>query len=434
VEYWAPDRPTWASCDHRRRAVLDCFLVQRLDGSRPGLREVAALGTIDARHDHSAICVELEDERVSHMPALESMRRPARIRLHKFKGEIIAKWREEVQAAISDLPADGAAAESGTEFPQWGVMQDAALLMARLLLGVSGGEVRPHILRHSEPFRRLLARLRLLKVLRRELHDRKQAGSERPPSRAMRNAWDRGLFPAEGKHGWMYSMWTEDASRPWAEAAVGLVRTQLQACLEEMERLRRAEMKLASERRRQAAIDCFWQRGGLRRLLRPVDPSLHSYALRSGAPDTVVITGAEAVLDELAREIQQTVSVDREAGQLTVRNLAVTLVRKVLAAVANRQCQVVIQSSGRVVTAASEKLPAWETALGMAGERRSSTAFGAVRVRCFRAGREGWGGRECTALVVRSLPALHGHRRGQGGLRAAAVLHRGASADTGDGG
>jgi hypothetical protein len=51
----------------------------------------------------------------------------------------------------------------------------------------------PH---HSKEAARLKARLTLLRVVLREIHARKEQFSRSvPPSRAMRKAWDSGLYP-----------------------------------------------------------------------------------------------------------------------------------------------------------------------------------------------------------------------------------------------
>jgi hypothetical protein len=104
-------------------------------------------------------------------------------------------------------------------------MQQMAIRAAASLLGVTGGVLRPYICLHSQRFRRRLARLRLLKVLRRELQDRKQAGNVETPSRAMRQAWDAGLFPSPGEFRSLTTLWSSETTFVWAEAAVDHLRS-----------------------------------------------------------------------------------------------------------------------------------------------------------------------------------------------------------------
>ena len=363
----SPGLPTWTSSDQKRRAVLDCFLTKQKHATNPCFSNPVTLCPFDPRHDHVAVQIKLFDERVGPMPSLEAMRRPRRLRLNRFQGEVKLTWQRQVREALVDIPQVDSDAGPSSAFLRLEAMQQTAIRTAEALLGVTGGAVRPQIRLHSEQIRRLLARLRLLKVIRRELHDRKQSGLAQEPSRAMRKAWDAGLFPSPGAFGCLHSLWSSAATRAWAEAAVDLVRTKTQACLEEMQRLRRTELDSESERRRQAAIDNFWQRGGLRRLLRPADPALHSYALRSCAPDTVVVTADSSVLEELDVELLHIGSLHRGEGRLTISTADPPALHRVLERIADRPCQVEIQQSGRVVTASVEKMPSWEASLGAAG-------------------------------------------------------------------
>jgi hypothetical protein len=111
----------------------------------------------------------------------------------------------------------------------------------------------------------------------------------------------------------------------------------------------------------------FWQRRGLRLLLRPADTGLHSYALRACAPDRVVVTGDCSELEELDLALLGVGSVCREESMLTISTTDPAALSRVLQKVADRQCQTDIQKSGRILTAAVEKMQSWGASLGSTG-------------------------------------------------------------------
>jgi hypothetical protein len=75
-----------------------------------------------------------------------------------------------------------------------------ALDCARSVLGTTGGRLSRIIPHPSKEAKRLKARLTLLRVVRREIHARKEHGSRSvPPSRAMRKVWDSSLYPQPAK-------------------------------------------------------------------------------------------------------------------------------------------------------------------------------------------------------------------------------------------
>ncbi len=71
---------------------------------------------------------------------------------------------------------------------------------------------------HSEEFRTLEARLTLLKVVLREIHDRRKKGLQKP-SRAMRTGrtWDAGLYPQPADFATLSSLWSP-ANQAWTES------------------------------------------------------------------------------------------------------------------------------------------------------------------------------------------------------------------------
>jgi hypothetical protein len=55
--------------------------------------------------------------------------------------------------------------------------------------------------------------------------------------------------------------------------------------------LRQSEIAAATQRRRQEAIERFWEGGELRLLLHPALPSPNTPALRTDLPNTFVVSG-----------------------------------------------------------------------------------------------------------------------------------------------
>ena len=123
------------------------------------------------------------------MPPAESLWRPLRLKVHNWERKR-EDWKKAVEIALAapaaELPSD--------LFARLDQVKRVALACAQRGLGESGGKVRRLIPHHSEEVRRLMARLKLLRVVRRELHDRRD-GVLRMPSRAMRKLWDAGVHP-----------------------------------------------------------------------------------------------------------------------------------------------------------------------------------------------------------------------------------------------
>ena len=92
------------------------------------------------------------------------------------------------------LEASTAAMGQGQDtFAQLELMKGVARVCARQVIGEKGGRIRDLIPHHSLEFRKLKARLTLLKVVRWEVHARRHSGPLLP-SLAMRRAWDAGLY------------------------------------------------------------------------------------------------------------------------------------------------------------------------------------------------------------------------------------------------
>ena len=124
----------------------------------------------------------------------------------------------------------------------------------------------PH---HSKEARRLKARLNLLRVVRREVHARKEQGSGFvPPSKAMRRVWDSGLWPQPASFSVLTALWTPQ-NQSWTENWLRMLRRESAMMTEEWHCLRRRELTEVAERDGLSAISRFYTGRELQRLLHP---------------------------------------------------------------------------------------------------------------------------------------------------------------------
>jgi hypothetical protein len=166
-----------------------------------------------------------------------------------------------------------------------------ALDCAREVLGitVTGGKLSRIIPHHSKEAKRLKARLTLLRVVRREIHARKELGGVWP-SRAMRKAWDAGLYPQPADFAMLRGLWQE-RNQAWTTEWLRMLRRQSASATDEWHQLRKIELHAAAERARLNAITRFYSGRELQRLLHPRAPTQHSPALFTDTLDMVTVTG-----------------------------------------------------------------------------------------------------------------------------------------------
>ena len=118
-------------------------------------------------------------------------------------------WKErkdDWQVAVTRSLALSAPEED--QFLELDRAKRVALDCAREVLGVKGGKLSRIIPHHSKEAKRLKARLTLLRVVRREIHARKELGGV-GPSRAVRKAWDAGLYPQPADFAIHRGLWQE---------------------------------------------------------------------------------------------------------------------------------------------------------------------------------------------------------------------------------
>ena len=113
-------------------------------------------------------------------------------------------------ADCGDPVTNGSASEALGEdrFAEFEKIKRVALDCARTVLGTTGGWTLRIILHNSKEARLLKTRLTRLRVVRRDIHARKeQSGQPSPPSKAMRRAWDAGLYPQPAEIRTLTALW-----------------------------------------------------------------------------------------------------------------------------------------------------------------------------------------------------------------------------------
>ena len=387
LSYLAPDRYSWTDARGSRRATLDAFLVR----DKQSLGNIVCIESSDPRHDHLGLQAAIVDDRLRPMPDLESLRRPVRLKLEGLRdvGTRREYTRLAQEAAIRVQASRGAAGI----FPYLDEMKSAVLAVAKATLGTRGGEIRPSIPRHSDAFRRAAARIRLLRVVRREILDRRgfaRGDGIRPASKAMIKLWHSSpeAFPEGTAFRTLGNLAGGDAG--WSRLAVAGLRAHIHTAEEELRQLRRSELKEATERRRQAAIDNFWSGGGLRWFLHPPSPSLHSAVMRGQVVTAVTIHGTEPALDCIQQG--STFDISRvDSGGLVASLQSSTQLSPLLQAAERVGARVTaFDTKTALVTDRRERIALWEQWLG--------EAAGATKQRC----------KYCRSQTLRRVPGLMG--------------------------
>ena len=233
LECCAPEAPTWHSFNDTRRAVLDCFF-HKSRANRPCLEGASTFLSADPRHDHCGVRATLSVAGIGPMPSLEALRRPLRLKMKNWVSRR-DEWRERVTQALQTA---GPVADEDC-FGQLEHMRRVSVNCARTVLGVTGGDIRPIAPRQSPEFRKLRAQLSLLQVVRREIYQRQLAGAEQGrPSRAMRKAWDRGLYPEPATFAALSALWTPQFAA-WTESWCRYLRQRIHTLTEQLQELRK---------------------------------------------------------------------------------------------------------------------------------------------------------------------------------------------------
>ena len=274
----APLHATWQSVNESRYAVLDSFF-WRSKTDQMAIQAVESFLPPDPRLDHDMLQARVSCDTLGPMPPLEALRAPVRLRMRSW-GQKKADWQEAVARSLTQ------SAPEADPFLELERTKRIMLDCARAVLGTTGGGLSRIIPHHSKEAKRLKARLTLLRVVRREIHARRELdGDSVPPSRAMRKAWDAGLYPKPADFAILRGLW-QAQNQAWTAEWLRMLRRQSASTSDEWHQLRRSELTAAADRERLDAISRFYTGRELQRLLHPKAPAQHSPALYTDIPDS----------------------------------------------------------------------------------------------------------------------------------------------------
>ena len=356
--YIATGNCTWS--DGTRRATLDAFFAK----DKESIREASCIESTDPRHDHHGVRVILPDERIGPMPELESLRRPVRL---KLKGLRVPATRETYMRLVKEKAELASQETQGFHnvFERLSQIKGAVLGAAREALGTTGGLIRPRMPKQSHAFKKVAARIRLLRVVREELVRRREESVSKPSSSAMIKVWHelQDVYP-EGTTFRELAALAADGS--WSRRAVAGLRAHIHTAGEELRRLRRAELRDDMAKQRTAEIEDLLSGGGLRRFLHPPSPSLHSPILRADIVHSVSLEGSETALDSVAR-IERFNIVRDGPNRLTVTLTSTEELAALLTTVERAEARVRgLDMKTAYVTDRRERMAQWERSLGNA--------------------------------------------------------------------
>ena len=365
----APPHATWQSINESRCAVLDCFFWQSRTG-KATLQNAEGFLSPDPRLDHDPVRVCVACDTIGPMPPLEALRVPERLKMREWREKRNA-WQEAVTQSLSMSARE---APDGDRFAELEKIKRVALDCARTVLGTTGGRILRIIPHHSQEARRLKARLSLLRVVRREIHARKeQNGQPGSPSRAMRRVWDAGLYPQPAEFRTLTALW-HPQNQVWTEDWLRMLRRQSAITNEEWQDLRRRELAETAERERMSAISRFYTGRELQRLLHPRAPAPHSPQLFTEIPDSVVISGHERAMAAFRAAIGPAEIRAETPVSASISGLRPADLDRVLSLVEQEGLEAKLRGQRRLVYSVSDRLCAWESDL--------ATEAKATKARC----------------------------------------------------
>jgi hypothetical protein len=298
------------------------------------------------------------------------------------------QWAQAVQTEI--LKGEGGKEEDS--FERLERFKQIALRCAETVLGVSGGKLRSLIPHHSSEFIKLRTRLTLLKAVRRELLALRTGSahsSSKQPSRALRKAWDMGLYPSPAVFSSLSDPW-KPTNAKFSAGWLHNLSERIAGTTEEIRELRRVEVARALEQSRLAAVNRMHSGGELRRLLHPPAFTLHSPLLRTRFPNSFTIAGCPTLLQTFEDAAQRAGATLHpvENGRILVQPSTSQNLTQLLTAATQTGLAVELETKQeRVVSSVQDRLSAWEYAL--------STEAAATKQRCSKCG-----GRRLTPLPV----------------------------------
>ena len=298
-----PTDPTWCSHSHDQSAVLDRFLVRL-----PNTPTCMVLPAQHVVHDHSIICMSLDDSIISPLPPKWNIMKPKRLKMEHWS-ERRGKWSDLVSQRISKIPG------STDLLSRADTAQTIALSTAKEVLGMSGGNRASLIPFHSSGFRKLVSTLRIVKSARTDLMKRRDSSGPRPPSKSMRDAWDRGILPLEKCQYSTISDPFATNNAEWSKAWLQVLRERFEALTLDLKALRHSEISKAAVQARESRISrmSLGGSGEIQRLLGKKGPLISSPFVATEYPNQIKI-----ICSEQLSELQEVISLKTPTVHITL--------------------------------------------------------------------------------------------------------------------
>jgi len=193
-----------------------------------------------------------------------------------------------------------------------------ALKTANEVLGTSGGNRASLIPFHSSGYRKLVSALRIVKSARTDLMKRRDSSGPRPPSKSMRDAWDRGILPIEKRKYSTISDPFAANNAEWSKAWLHVLKERFEELTLEIKTLRHNEISKAAVQARESRISRMSHGGSgeIQRLLGKRGPLVSSPFVATEYPNQIKIICSDqlSTLQETIKLTTPTVSITLEQG------------------------------------------------------------------------------------------------------------------------
>ena len=356
-----PNEPTWLSPSEDHQAVLDRFLV-----STSGASACLVSAQNHVVHDHKVISITVGQEIVTLLPPKCHMIRPKRLKMNNWL-QRRDQWATMVSSNIRQH-----AIMNHDPLSKASAAQEIALKAAEQVLGMSGGKKVSLIPFHSSGYKKLVAKLRIVKAARTDLLKRRNLGPT-APSKAMRMTWDQGILPVQKMeysalnhvYSANYAKWTKE----WLE----VLRDRFAHLSNELRTLRHSEIKSAAQHSREARIERMSTGGSgeIQRLLGKKGPAIWAPFITTDYPDRAAITCPDYLTARLlcsaVASLTPSPKTSVEEGGLSAHTVLVTeicpsLLPSVLG-LAEGQPLTLSTAKPQLVHTDSDRLTAWESHL-----------------------------------------------------------------------
>ena len=357
-----PNAPTWLSPGEDKQAVLDRFLTIN---AGPAQCRVSCSSHIV--HDHKVISITLDSGVVSPLPPKWNVIRPKRLKMDRWLSRR-KEWASLVEKRISALTCCH-------QMEKAEQAQKIALQAAEQVLGMSGGKQASLIPFHSQDFKRLVQAMRVVKATRTDLLKRKTLGPC-APSKAMKMAWDQGVFPEVRVPYSAISDVYSAANVEWTKTWLIILRERSQQLGADIRTLRRGEIRVAFQQCSEAKVARLATGGSgeIQRMLGRKGPPVYAPYVTTDYPDQVTVTVSgqnptpvlllQAAVASAVPSAQLKLEAENEGGfhSLQVTGVAPSQLSDVLELAEGHQ-MLLTNTKLQHVHSSSDRLTAWENHL-----------------------------------------------------------------------